>query len=329
MIQEQTTEQLAAKKRRGERVGRRPSLTPSRAAQCRRTPWRGYIGDMPIAQTLVDLALRTPGLEETADGVAEFVNGAYDAAGVAKQPVKDALHGTWLGHSLHPVITDVPIGAWTAALVLDLLGERRGAKVAIGVGLLAAVGAAATGLTDWLATSGKPRRLGVVHAALNGTATVLYAVSWLSRGKTDRVGIVLSTLGYGIVSLGAVYGGGMSLDLQIGVNHAHASDPPHDETDVAALTDVPDGGMKRVEAGGYPVLLVRRGERVDAIGAICAHQGGPLDEGTLEGDVVTCPWHASQFCVRDGAIVAGPTAYPQPAFRVRVLNGRIRIAATE
>ena len=284
---------------------------------------------MPIAQTLVDRALETPGLDKAADGFAGVANGVYDAAGAAKQPIKDALHGTWLGHSLHPVITDVPIGAWTAGLVLDLLGERRGAKVAIGVGLLGAVGSAATGLTDWLATSGKPRRLGVVHAALNGTATALYAVSWLARGKADSIGIVLSALGYGIVSLGALYGGAMSLDFQIGVNHAHANDPPNDEIDVGALTDVPDGGMKRISAGDYPVLLVRRGEHVDAIGAICAHQGGPLDEGTLEGDVITCPWHASRFCVRDGAIVAGPTAYPQPAFRVRVLEGRIRIAATE
>lgn len=284
---------------------------------------------MPIAQTLVDRALETPGLDKAAEGLAGVANGVYDAAGVAKQPIKDALHGTWLGHSLHPVITDVPIGAWTAALVLDLLGDRRGAKVTIGVGLLGAVGSAATGLTDWLATSGKPRRLGVVHAALNGTATALYAVSWLARGKADSIGIVLSMLGYGIVSLGALYGGAMSLDFQIGVNHAHANDPPNDEIDVGALTDVPDGGMKRIAAGDYPVLLVRRGEDVDAIGAICAHQGGPLDEGTLEGDVITCPWHASRFCVRDGAIVAGPTAYPQHAFRVRVLEGRIRIAATE
>lgn len=283
----------------------------------------------PIAQELVDLALQTPGLDEAADALAAGVNGAYEAAGAAKQPLKDALNGTWLGHALHPAITDVPVGAWTAALVLDALGERRGARIAVGVGLLGALGAAATGLTDWTDTYGKPRRLGVVHAALNGAATLLYGASWLARGKAHGAGVALSLLGYGIVSLSALYGGTMSLDLQIGVNHANATEPPADETDVAALGDVPDGGMKRADAGGYPVLLVRRGGEVNAIGAVCSHQGGPLDEGTLEGDVVTCPWHGSRFCILDGGIVSGPAAYPQPAFRATVVDGRIRVAAVE
>jgi nitrite reductase/ring-hydroxylating ferredoxin subunit/uncharacterized membrane protein len=283
----------------------------------------------PIAQELVDLALRTPGLDAAADALASAVNGAYEAAGPAKQPLKDGLNGTWLGHALHPAITDVPIGAWTAALVLDALGERRGARIAVGVGLLGALGAAATGLTDWADTYGKPRRLGVVHAALNGAATLLYGASWLARGRADGGGVGLSLLGYGIASLSALYGGTMSLDLQIGVNHANATEPPAEETDVAALADVPDGGMKRVDAGGYPVLLVRRGGEIHAIGAVCSHQGGPLDEGTLDGDVVTCPWHGSRFCIRDGGIVSGPAAYPQPAFRATVIDGRIRVAAVE
>jgi nitrite reductase/ring-hydroxylating ferredoxin subunit len=178
-------------------------------------------------------------------------------------------------------------------------------------------------LTD---TYGKPRRLGFVHAALNGVATLLYGASWLVRGK-GRSGVLLSALGYGVVSLSALYGGTLSLDLQIGVNKTSATDPPEGEVDVAALADVPDGGMKRVDPGGYPVLLVRRGGEVHAIAGLCAHQGAPLDEGTLEGDVVTCPWHGSKFCVLDGGIIAGPTAYPQPAFRARVLDGRIRITA--
>ena len=282
---------------------------------------------MPIAQELVELALQTPGLDAAADALAGAVDAAFDAAGPAKQPLKDALNGTWLGHSLHPAITDVPIGAWTAALALDLLGEARGARIAVGVGLLGALGAAASGLTDWKDTSGKPRRLGVVHAALNGAATVLYGASWLARGKGHAGGVLLSALGYGVVSLSALYGGTLSLDLQIGVNRTSVPETPADEVDVAALSDVPDGGMKRVDAGGYPVLLVRRGRDVHAIAAVCAHQGGPLDEGTLEGDVVTCPWHGSKFCVLDGGIVAGPTAYPQPAFRARVLDGRVRVAA--
>lgn len=283
----------------------------------------------PIAQELVDLALQTPGLEAAGDALAGAADAALAAAGPAKQPLKDALNGTWLGHALHPAITDVPIGAWSAALVLDLVGERRGARVAVGVGLLGALGAAVTGLADLTDTYGKPRRLGAAHAALNAGATLLYGASWLARGNPERGGVTLAVLGYGLVSLAALYGGTISLDMQIGVNHARMTDPPFDETDAGALGDVPDGGMKRVEAGGYPVLLVRRGDTVHAIGAVCAHRGGPLEEGTLDGDVVTCPWHGARFCVLDGGIVAGPTAYPQPAFRARVVDGRVRVAAAE
>jgi len=276
-----------------------------------------------ISETLVAAALATPDLDVAADALAGAVNGAYDSAGPAARPIKDLLNGTWLGHPLHPALTDVPIGAWTAALVLDLLGEKRGAKIAVGVGLLGAVGAAISGLTDWLDTYGKPRRLGVVHAAVNGSATLLYAASFVARDRPGALGPILSTLGYSLVSLGALYGGAISLDMQIGVNHAHGAEPPEDEIDAGSLGEIADGGMRRVDAGGYPVLLVRNGNEVHAIAAVCAHQGGPLDEGKLEGDVVTCPWHGSQFCVRDGSIVHGPTAYPQPAFRVRVQGERI------
>jgi nitrite reductase/ring-hydroxylating ferredoxin subunit/uncharacterized membrane protein len=279
-----------------------------------------------ISEALVDAALRTPGLDGVADAIAGPVNRAYAAAGEPGRTLKDILNGTWLGHPLHPAITDVPVGAWTAALALDLLGEGRGAKIAVGVGLLGAVGAALSGLTDWLDTYGKPRKLGVAHAALNGTATLLYAASYFARDSSPNAGVALSSLGYAVVAVGALYGGAISLDLQIGVNHAHGAEPPEREVDVAALADVPDGGMLRVSAKGYPVLLTRQGGEVHAIAAVCAHQGGPLDKGTLKDGVVTCPWHGSQFCVRDGSIVHGPTAYPQPAFEVRVVADRVLLS---
>jgi nitrite reductase/ring-hydroxylating ferredoxin subunit/uncharacterized membrane protein len=279
-----------------------------------------------ISERLVDAALATPNLDEAANVLAGAVNEAYAAGGASARRLKDLLNGTWLGHPLHPALTDVPVGAWTVALALDLLGERRGAKIAVGIGLLGAAGAAVCGLTDWLDTYGKPRRLGVVHATVNGAATLLFASSFLLRGRADALAIGLSTIGYGAVSLGALYGGVLSLDLQIGVNHAHNTEPPEDEVDVANLAEIPDGGMKRIDANGYPVLLVRRGNAVHALAAVCAHQGGPLDEGTLEGDVVRCPWHGSQYCVRDGSIVSGPTAFPQPAFKVRVSGERVLLA---
>lgn len=267
-----------------------------------------------------------PNLDRVADALAAAANSAYSSAGSLRAPMKDALNGTWLGHPLHPALTDIPVGAWTAALVLDAMGEKRAAKTAVGVGLAGALAAALSGLTDWLDTYGNPRRLGVVHAAMNLTATALYAGSFFARGSADALAVRLSTAGYAVVSLGALLGGVLSLDLQIGVNHAHAAEPPDDEVDVGAVVEIPDGGMRRVDAQGYPVLLARRGREIYAMGAVCAHQGGPLDEGTLQGDIVTCPWHGSQFCVRDGRIVHGPTAYPQPAFAVRISEDRVFIS---
>ena len=137
-----------------------------------------------LSEALVDAALAVPNLDAAGEVLAGVANDAYASGGDAGRGLKDVLNGTWLGHPLHPAITDVPVGAWTAALVMDLLGERRGAKIAVGVGLAGALGAAASGLTDWLDTYGTPRRLGVVHAAVNGTATLLYAGSWLARDRS-------------------------------------------------------------------------------------------------------------------------------------------------
>ncbi|MFN2460257.1 MAG: Rieske 2Fe-2S domain-containing protein [Candidatus Velthaea sp.] len=278
-----------------------------------------------LSEALVDAALSIPGLDAAADAIGGLINEAYSLGGGGGKSVKNVLNGTWLGHALHPAITDVPVGAWTAALALDIAGQKQAARTAIGVGLAGALGAAVTGFTDWTDTHGKPRRLGVVHATMNVTTTVLYTLSYVQRRADERRGFGLSVLGYAIAGVSAMYGGALSLDMQIGVNHARGHEPPQDDVDVAALDDVPDGGMRRVDAAGFPVLLVRRAESVRAIAAVCAHQGGPLDEGTLDGDVVTCPWHGSQFCVTDGSIVSGPSAYPQPVFDARVAGGRIRI----
>lgn len=280
---------------------------------------------MGFSQRLVDAALALPGLDAVADSLAAALDRAYAAAGAARQPLKDALNGVWLGHPLHPALTDVPIGAWTAMVALDAIGESRAARAALGIGLLGAAGAAVTGLTDWRDTIGTPRRLGVVHAGLNVGATLLCATSFAVRPRARGLGIALSTAGYALVSLSALFGGTLALDLQIGVNHANATELPEDDVDAGPLDAIPDGGMKRVEGRGYPTLLARRGTRVYALGAVCPHQGGPLDEGTLDLDrlTVTCPWHGSRFRLTDGNVAGGPSAYPAPAFDVRVVDGRV------
>jgi uncharacterized membrane protein len=144
--------------------------------------------------------------------------------------VKDLLHGTWLGHPLHPVLTDVPVGAWTAAMAIDAIELISGddsaggaADLAVGVGLVGALGAAVTGATDWSETSGKARRIGVAHALLNVAATACYATSLVMRRTgSRRAGIGVSLLGYAIASASAYLGGHLVFGESIGVE---ASEP--------------------------------------------------------------------------------------------------------
>jgi nitrite reductase/ring-hydroxylating ferredoxin subunit len=113
------------------------------------------------------------------------------------------------------------------------------------------------------------------------------------------------------------------------VNHNAFTGGPEEYEEVAKSADIPDNGMKRAEAGGAAILLVRLGGNLHAIGATCSHAGGPLDEGSLDGDLVTCPWHASVFCVRDGAVRHGPATFPQPRYVVREEHGRIEVKLAE
>src|SRR3954462_1656181 len=153
----------------------------------------------------------------------ELVKSAYGAAGTAGQTVKNALHGVWLGHPLHPAITDVPVGSWTVAAALDLLelrgdsNYRSGADFAVLLGLLSAVPAAISGATDWSDTQGKAQRVGAVHGMLNLGAAALYAGSLVARRAERRgIGKALGFLGYGFVLASAYLGGELSFGLKIG-----------------------------------------------------------------------------------------------------------------
>jgi nitrite reductase/ring-hydroxylating ferredoxin subunit/uncharacterized membrane protein len=266
------------------------------------------------------------------DGVATTMEKAFAPLLGQEAPrgPRDFLYGTWLGHSLHAAVITVPVGAWSATMVFDLMGEERAADLTLGLGLAGAAGAAVTGAAQWQDTTNQeaPRRLGALHALLNVTATGLMASSWLMRQQGRRKpGLALSTLGLSVNLASAWLGGELAYDLGIGVNHAAFEEPPSDWTEVAALDDLVDGSPRRVEADGTPVLLLRQGDRIRAIGATCPHLGGPLDEGAIERDTVTCPWHGSVFNLDDGALIHGPSMYPVSAFEVRVENGKVAIRA--
>jgi nitrite reductase/ring-hydroxylating ferredoxin subunit/uncharacterized membrane protein len=276
-------------------------------------------------------------LDRLSDQIQPLVKDAFEAAGPAGREVKNILHGTWLGHPLHPALTDVPLGAWTAALALDAMesisGRRElgaGADAAIAVGLVGAAGAAVTGLTDWSETNGRARKVGILHGLLNVGATALYTTSLvLRRRKKRNVGMGFAMLGYAVSSASAYLGGHLVFSEQIGVNHAAAQEMPKEFVPVLPDAELREGEMKRADAGGVPVLLVRLEGAVCALAHTCSHLGGPLSEGKLEGDVVQCPWHGSRFNVKDGSVVDGPATFPQPCFEARVREGQIEVRSVD
>jgi nitrite reductase/ring-hydroxylating ferredoxin subunit/uncharacterized membrane protein len=272
-------------------------------------------------------------LDPTADALQPAVKKAFDALAPARRDVKNFLHGTWLGHPLHPVMTDIPLGAWTATLLLDALSDRRGrsgfaraADASLALGLAGALGSAVTGLADWSETDARPRRLGVAHAVLNVGATLLFTASLLSRARGSRgAGRGLAITGYLATIAAAYLGGELVYHEQIGVDHSSGRELPEKFTAILPDEDLPDGKLKRVLYKETPLLLVRRGDRVFALAETCAHLGGPLSEGKLEGDTVVCPWHASRFTLESGEVVDGPSAFPQPCLKTRIRNGQIEV----
>ena len=288
-----------------------------------------------VTEALIKTVEQQEALDQLSDKIQPLVRNAFESAGPVGREVKNILHGTWLGHPLHPALVNVPIGAWTAALALDAMesisGRRElgaGADTAIAVGLVGAAGAALSGLTDWSAVNGRARKVGLLHGLLNLGATTLYVTSLVLRRKQRRsAGKGFAMLGFAVSNTAAYLGGHLVFGEQIGVNHALAQDMPKEFVTVLPDAELPEGEMKRVDAGGVPVLLVRREGNVCALAHTCSHAGGPLSEGKLEGDVVQCPWHGSRFNVRDGSVVDGPATFPQPCFEARVREGQIEVRA--
>jgi nitrite reductase/ring-hydroxylating ferredoxin subunit/uncharacterized membrane protein len=277
-------------------------------------------------------AVDSPALDQLAKPLSEAVRGAYEAAGPVGREAKNLMHGVWLGHPLHPVFTDLPLGAWTTALALDATSNgdpamRRAATFAMGVGLAGAAGAAVTGLTDWSETDGRSRRAGLLHGLLNLTATTLFATSYALRQKDAHDGgRKCAWTGYAVALAAAYLGGDLVYARRIGVTHADG-ELPQDFTPVIASAAVPDNTMVRARAGDTDVLVVRQHGRVCALVHACAHLGGPLSEGTLKDGSVVCPWHRSEFALDNGRVLNGPATHAQPCLVARERDGQIEVKA--
>jgi len=271
-------------------------------------------------------------LEQLGGWLQRLIAAIYRGLGTPGRALKDLLNGTWLGHQLHPVITDVPIGAWTVGVVFDIiyLATHRGATAAdvtILIGLVAALGATVTGYTEFVDTADRELRYALAHGLLNTVAVVLYLVSVILRfsGAARGLAIALAFLGYVVVVGAGFLGGELVSNIGYGVNHHAFQAPP--TTWVPALLEgqLPDGKLTRAQVEGVPILLYRRGSTIMAISETCSHAGGPLSEGTVEALEVICPWHASRYNLITGRVKGGPATINAVRYEVRVQSGRIEV----
>lgn len=246
--------------------------------------------------------------------------------------LKDLISGTWMGHALHPLLTDVVIGSWTSASMLDLFGgsdSERAAERLLAIGIAAYPPTALTGVSDW--ADGEPaddavRRVGLVHAAVNSVALSLYVASLSSRrrGRRGR-GIALALAGAGALGAGGHLGGHLAYRLGVGVDQTVFDPGPEDWTDALPMDELAATKPVFVQVGDTPVVLVRDGHAVLALHDRCSHRGCSLASGEVEGAVLICPCHGSRFDLRSGEVLRGPATAPQPVLETRTRAGRVEI----
>jgi nitrite reductase/ring-hydroxylating ferredoxin subunit/uncharacterized membrane protein len=274
-----------------------------------------------------------PWLDDLAEKVQPVVQRAVARGGAR---AKNALDGLWLGTPLHPALSDVPVGSWTATLVFDgvdlVSGSRFARDTADGTLALGIAGgfAAAAGASDWRYLSGGSRRMGLAHGLLNvaGLALNVASLGYRMAGRR-RAGQILFLAGYSLNGMGAHLGGELSYWYGLRVNRNVFESPGPDEfVPVMAESELPEGGMRRVETDGVGILLARTsGGEIRAIAATCNHFSGPLQDGERESDTVVCPWHRSRFDLHSGEPLEGPAVFPQASYETRVRDGNVEVKA--
>ncbi len=249
--------------------------------------------------------------------------------------VVELMHGgRWAGHSLHAALSDLPIGFWAAASVLDVVGQdraadgrRMGPAAALSAaGIAAAVATVATGATDWTVSDGEDRRVGLVHGLLNLAGTTIQGMSLAARltGRRDTAR-VLGAASMAVTGTAGFLGGHLVQGRAVMVNRVATTSGPtrwvRAVEDSALADDTPLG----VEVEGRRVLLYRSAGTLYAVDDLCSHAGGLLSRGPVENCVVECPLHGSRFDLRDGQIVRGPAHHPQPVLPTRLRHGWVEV----
>ena len=274
-------------------------------------------------------------LDGLADPIQKAVGWCYGTLGGPGRLLKDLVHGTKpLGHPLHPALTDIPLGAWTAMVAADLLAMVTrtippvAGDVALGVGVAGALAAAVAGYTDFHETFGQERRVGLLHGLVMTFVLVIMAISLAMRlgaPSSRPLAVLVSTAAWLLAVFGGYLGGHLTFRYGTMVNRNAFIEFPDSFVSVGSSTDFSEGMMRKVELEAGPVLVLRRAGKLYAISNVCSHAGGPLDEGKMEDDSVICPWHGSRFCILDGRVERGPATFNQLAFTLSERGGKVEV----
>ena len=266
-------------------------------------------------------------LDQPAKAIGRGVRSLVSGSGLS-----GLLSGTWLGHALHPMMTDVVIGTFMSASLLDLLAPDQDGVASerlIATGLAAYLPTAAAGFNDWADTEiadDAVRRVGLAHANINALAASLYIASLTARRRGQRSkGTLLGAAGITVLMAGGYLGGHLSLNKAVGPDQTAFDPGPTDWTPAVDESQLQDGRPTRVVVDDTPVLVLREAESVFAIHDRCSHRGCSLSDGDLQGEEIVCACHGSRFDVRDGSLRGGPATVPQPVFQVRRSEDRIEI----
>jgi len=269
------------------------------------------------------------------NGTASAMDAFYRVLGRPGKLLQDLLNGSVLGHSLHPVVVDVVIGGSTAAVLLQVLSwfGVTGLRVALlwilALTWLAGLSAIVTGLTDFKDTAtGDERHVVGLHGLINIVATALFAVAFFALlSDADALAGVLLLVAYLVVGVGGFIGGHVVFKYGYMVNHnafSHGK-KAKEYTPILPAAELSEETPTKAMLGPTALVLVRRGDVVFALKETCSHAGGPLSQGTLEGDTIICPWHASAFRLSDGAVRHGPAATRQVTYRARISGDQVEV----
>ncbi|MEO8391973.1 MAG: Rieske 2Fe-2S domain-containing protein [Chloroflexota bacterium] len=288
---------------------------------------------------VVDPLIKTiPSLKEYSTEVTKRLHTAVLEGGDRVRAITDLLHGIALGHPLHPLLTDIPVGAWTFSALYDVLSilmpfnrkYKDTADQLTALGVVSSIPTAIAGLADYSTIKEEASEYGLLHGILNVSGLLLYILSWRARRRNQRLtGIGYAMLGMTVITASAWLGGEMVYRLRVGANHSPDPETPEKWTPVLPSSEIVEGQPQAVDVDGQRALLYRDGDGVHAISAVCAHAGGPLDEGKFYDGCVECPWHNSIFDLKTGQVVHGPAVFPQPRYEVRITNGQIRLRAPQ